>query len=431
MTTSVLETSTVRRVAWRILPFVMVSYFIAFVDRVNVGFAALQMNRDLGLTQATFGLGGGLFFLSYALFEVPSNLVMQKVGARLWIGRIMITWGMISACMAFITGPASFHAVRLLLGVAEAGFFPAVILYITYWFPAVYRARIIAVFMIAIPVSSFLGSPLSAMLLQTDGWLGLHGWQWLFIIEAVPAVLLGIFALFWLQDRPAQARWLKPEQRDWLMTKLHEEERSHTQRVPHVSLWKVMSNRHVLAFSLLSAGSSGLSQCLSIWQPQILKSFGLTTLQTGFINAIPFGLAIVIMILWGRRSDRSGERVWHTVLPLSLTVLSLIAAIFTNAFLPTLLILCATLIGTYAFKGPFWTLTTQTLSPGNAAAGIAFINAFGAAAAFGGTWILGVIKDATGSYPLGLLPLAAICAVGVVALLVVQKPVKITADVSV
>src|SRR5437868_11267503 len=204
----ILEQMTMRKVTWRIVPFLMVCYFIAFVDRVNAGFAALHMNHDIGLTAAAFGLGGGLFYVSYVLCEVPSNLAMQKVGARLWIARIMIPWGIVSACTAFVSGPYSFYAVRLLLGAAEAGFFPGVILYLTYWFPAQHRGRIVALFMVAIPLSSFFGSPISAALLQLDGLGGLHGWQWMFILEALPAVTLGVVSFFFLSDGPAHARWL-------------------------------------------------------------------------------------------------------------------------------------------------------------------------------------------------------------------------------
>src|ERR1700760_870651 len=207
------EQAVMSKIAWRLVPFLMLCYFIAFVDRVNAGFAALQMNHDIGLTQAAFGLGGGLFYVTYVLFEIPSNLAMKKVGARLWIARIMLSWGLVSAAMAFVTGPYSFYAVRLLLGAAEAGFFPGVILYLTYWFPREYRARIVAIFMVAIPVSSFLGSPISASLLGVDGFLGLRGWQWMFVLEGVPAMLLGVAAIFVLPDRPGVASFLSPEQR--------------------------------------------------------------------------------------------------------------------------------------------------------------------------------------------------------------------------
>ncbi len=410
-----------RRVAWRLMPWLMLGYFIAFVDRVNVGFAALQMNRDLGLGAAAFGLGGGLFFLSYALLEVPSNLIMKRVGARLWIARIMITWGLVSAAMALVVGPKSFYALRLLLGAAEAGFFPGVILYVTYWFPIAYRARIIATFMVAIPLSSFLGSPISAALLQTDGWLGLRGWQWLFILEAAPAVILGIGVLWLLPNQPADARWLTVAQRDWLTSRLATDRRLAPQVVHHESLWRVLANRHVLVAALLCGGSAAVSQSLSLWQPQILKSFGLSDMMTGLLNALPFGLASVIMILWGRRSDDRNERVWHTAIPLALVALALFATLLITGLVATMVLLCLVLIGAYAFKGPFWSLSTSWLSSGNAAAGIAQINAIGAIATFAGSWLLGEIKERSGSFPLALMPLAIWSAAGVVALLLLSR----------
>jgi MFS family permease len=416
-----LEKSTMRQVTLRIVPFLMLCYFIAFVDRVNAGFAALQMNKDVGLTNAIFGLGGGIFFVSYFLFEVPSNLALEKVGARLWIARIMISWGIISGCMALVAGPTSFLALRFLLGAAEAGFFPGVILYLTYWFPAEYRARIVAVFMVAIPASSFLGSPISASLLGMEGVLGLHGWQWMFILEAAPAVILGVVTLFVLQDAPAQAKWLTREQRTWLAQRL-ERERSWVKPVGHdITLWQVLFNKYVLAASLIYAGSSGASACLSIWQPQIIKSFGLTNMQTGLLNSIPFGIASVVMVLWGRSSDRSGERVWHTAVPLGLTAAALASTVLTGSLVPTIAILCVAVAGTYAIKGPFWALATGWLSPTTAAAGIAQINAIGNLGGFVGTYMLGVIKDMTGSYALGLMPLVVLTAAGTIMVLILGR----------
>ena len=407
-----------RRVAWRLLPLLIAGYFIAFVDRVNVGFAALQMNRDLGLSSAVFGLGSGLFFLSYAIFEVPSNLILKRVGARIWLARIMISWGLLAAAMALVVGPKSFNALRLALGAAEAGFFPGVIVYLTYWFPRSYRARVVAIFMVAIPVSSFVGSPISALLLQADGALGLRGWQWLFIIEAVPAVLLGVVALVVLTDRPERATWLRAEQREWLSARLAEEQSSQsvTESAARRGLWALMANRRVWLAALLCAGSAGVSQCLAIWQPQFLKSFGLTNWQTGLANAMPYGIASLLMIVWGRRSDRLRERYWHSLLPLAVVAAALYAALLTHSFWPTLLLLCLVLTATYAFKGPFWAMSTEWLTHDSAAAGIAAINAIGAVAAFAGTTVLGMIRDRGGSYAQGLLPLATLCALGVVAL---------------
>ena len=414
---SALETTTMRRVTLRIIPFLMLCYFIAFVDRVNAGFAALQMNHDLGLSAAEFGLGGGLFYISYVICEVPSNLAMARVGARIWIARIMISWGIVAACMALVVGPFSFYAVRLLLGAAEAGFFPGVILYLTYWFPTEYRGRIVALFMVAIPLSSFLGSPISAALLQLNGIAGFHGWQWMFVLEAFPAVILGIVAFFFLADGPAEAGWLTEPQRQWLTGRLAEERSSPVARVRHLSLWQVMTNKYVLAASLIYAGASGASQCLSLWQPQIIKSFGLTDMQTGLLNSIPFGVASLLMLLWGRNSDRMRERKWHTAIPLVLLAASLASASLTDALAPTIIILCVAVTATYIVKGPFWALATEWMSAGVAAAAIAQVNAIGNLGGFFGSYLLGAIKDATGSYALGLMPLAALSAVGCVLVL--------------
>jgi MFS family permease len=413
-----IEKATIGKITFRILPFLMVCYFIAFVDRVNAGFAALHMNQDIGLSPSIFGLGGGLFYVSYVLFEIPSNLAMEKVGARRWIARILVTWGLVSAAMALVVGPNSFYAVRLLLGAAEAGFFPGVILYLTYWYPAEYRGRIVAIFMVAIPVSSFIGSPISAALLQTDGWFGLHGWQWLFIMEGVPAVLLGIAALFVLPDGPGRANWLTQPQRDWLTERLASERTTSKQAVGHLSLVQVMTNKYVWAASFIYAGASGASQCLSLWQPQIIKSFGLTDMQTGLLNSIPFGIASVLMILWGRSSDRMRERTWHTAIPLALLAGSLTVALAVSGLWPTILILVTAVTATYIVKGPFWALSTEWLSAGVAAAAIAQINAIGNIGGFLGTWLLGIIKDHTGSYPLGLMPLAIMSIVGCVLVLI-------------
>jgi len=410
------EVRTMRQVTLRIVPFLMVCYFISFLDRVNLGFAALQMVKDLHLSPTVFGLGGGIFFVSYFVFEVPSNLLLEKYGARRWIARIMITWGVLAGCMALVTGPRSLYLLRLLLGAAEAGFFPGVILYLTYWFPAEYRARIIGVFMVAIPVSSVIGSPISAALLETDGWLGLRGWQWMFILEALPAILLGIACLAVLRDRPADAAWLADEDREWLLAKL-ETESGRRKPVDVLSVTQVLWNRHVLALSVVLAGSTAVSSGLQLWQPQIIKAYGLTNIQTGLLNAIPFALASVIMVWWGRRSDSTGERVWHASLPLMLTAVSLACALVFDSLFAIIVILCLAVIGIYAGKGPVWAVSTEWLSASTAAAGLAQINAISNLAGFGTTYVMGYIKDLTGSFSFALVPLVALSAVA--ALLIV------------
>ncbi|MGH9771856.1 MAG: MFS transporter, partial [Candidatus Acidiferrales bacterium] len=362
---SELEAAVMRRVTWRILPFLMLCYFVSFIDKVNAGFAALEMNRDLHLSHTVFGLGGGLFFVSYFLFEVPSNLALARFGARRWIARIMISWGFVAMAMAMVQGARSFYAVRLLLGAAEAGFFPGVMLYLTFWFPAAYRARIIGWFMVAIPVSAFIGSPLSAALLGTDGWLGLAGWQWLYILEGIPAVLLGLFCLVALTDRPEAARWLKPEERHWLAARL-EREAQDRRPVSVARLWRVLTHRHVLGLAVVLAGSTAVSSGLQLWTPLILKSFGLSNIETGFATSVPFAVAAIMMVLWGRRSDRRGERVWHTVLPLALAAVSLAAALLFHSLAATIIILCLALTGIYAGKGPVWAVSTEWLAAGAA-----------------------------------------------------------------
>ena len=424
-----LEVRTMRRVTLRIVPFLMICYFVSFLDRVNVGFAGLQMVKDLRLSPTVFGFGSGILWFTYFLCEVPSNLLLEKVGARLWIARIMITWGIIAAGMAMVVGPNSFYAVRLLLGAAEAGFFPGVILYLTYWFPAKYRARIVGLFTVAIPVSSFLGSPVSAALLGTDGWLGLRGWQWMFIMEAVPAVLLGIVCLVLLNDRPADAKWLDPEQRSWLQGRL-DAEGKRPRTVGQLGVWRILWNKHVLALSVVLAGSTAVSSGLQIWQPQIIKSYGLTNMQTGLLNAVPFALASVIMILWGKRSDQTGERVWHTALPLMMTAVSLASALVFHSLFALIVILCLAIIGIYAGKGPVWAFSTELLSAGAAAAGLAQINAISNLAGFGTTYLLGYIKNLTGSYPIAMLPLAGLSAVAGLTILLIgrDRPARDIAD---
>lgn len=402
-----------RKVGLRLIPFLVLCYFISYVDRVNVGFAALTMNKDIGLSATAFGIGGSLFFIAYVLLEVPSNLAMERFGARRWIARIMISWGLVGVISAFVTGPISFSIVRFLLGAAEAGFFPGVILYLTYWFPKAYRARIVAMFMVAIPLSSFLGSPLSAALLALDGAAGLHGWQWLLIAEAIPAVLLGLATLWVLPDRPAQAGFLNAEERNWLEQSLETERRSASARhAGHGSIWSVLTNKQVWLLAIIYCGSSATSNSLSLWMPQILKEFGLSNIETALLNMIPFGIASVFMIYWGMRADKSGERIWSTALPLALTSLSFALTLLTGSLTITLVLLSLVLLGNYAIKGPFFALATETLSPAEAAAGIAAINTLAHLGTGGITSTIGFLRQATGSFPVALLPLCILTGIG-------------------
>src|SRR5471032_3011128 len=281
-----LEAATMRRVSWRLMPFLMFAYLLCYVDRINLGFASLQMNQAVGLDPKIYGLGAGIFFIGYFILEVPSNLGLERFGARRWIGRIMVSWGVVSMAFALTSGPISFLVLRFLLGAAEAGFFPGVILYLTYWYPAEYRAKIVGIFMVAIPVAGLIGSPISGAVLGMDGIMGLGGWQWIFILEAIPTLVLGVLAFSCLTDRPEKADWLPPEQKAWLIAKL-EGERLRAQRVPHTSVWKVLANKYVLIMALVYAGAAGASTSLALWMPQLVKSFGLTNFQTGLVNAVP------------------------------------------------------------------------------------------------------------------------------------------------
>ncbi|MDF2785317.1 MAG: major facilitator family transporter [Pantoea eucrina] len=416
-----LERETMRRVIWRILPFLVVSYLVSIIDRGNIGMAALQMNEDLGLTKAAFGFASSLYFVAYFLFEVPSNLAMQKVGARLWIPRIMISWGIVSMCMALVETSTSLYVLRFLLGAAEAGFFPGVVLYLTWWIPSRYRARIIASFMVAIPLANFIGSPLSGLILTLDGWFGLRGWHLLFIIEGLPAVLLGIAAYFVLSNRPHEARWLNPEQKQWLEETL-EKERSERKNIGHISTWQLLKHRQIWLFALIYSGASAAGTTLSVWSPQLLKSFQLDNLTTGLLNAIPYGLASVLMIVWGRNSDRTGERRWHTALTLFM-IAGGIAAAFINLSLPaTIIILSLILVGAYSMKGPFWALASGWMSSSSAAAGLAAIGAI--ANLIGGGLMVnvyGIINQKTGSHTLALLPLAVLCLAGGIAVVIMGR----------
>lgn len=403
---SAIEKETMRKVAWRILPFLIVCYVIAIIDRGNIGMASLQMNEDIGLTASAFGFASSLFFIAYFLFEVPSNLAMQKFGAKKWIARIMISWGIVTMCTAFVNSPTSLYIMRFLLGAAEAGFFPGVILYLTYWLPANYRARMVAIFMVAIPGANFIGSPLSGLLLSLDGWLGMRGWHWLFILEGIPAILLGIACLFVLTNRPSEAKWLTQEQRTWLTERLAHENQLKTP-IGHISLWQLLRNKYIWAMIIIYSGASAAGSTMSVWAPQLIKSFGLDTLQIGLVNAIPYGVAAVAMIFWGRSSDKKNERRWHTALTLFMIAAGLLIALFTSSLVGTVFLLSLVLIGAYSMKGPFWALASSWMSPTTAAAGLAAIGAF--ANLIGGgimVNVYGAVHDATGSHAIALIPLA-------------------------
>src|SRR5271170_5281516 len=305
-----IETRTMSKVAWRLVPFLMLCYFIAYLNRVNVGFAGASMSKDLALSAGAFGGAAGIFFIAYFFFEVPSNLALDRFGARLWIARIMLTWGLIAGAQAFVVGEWSLNIVRLLLGAAEAGFFPGVIFFLTLWFPAAYRARIVSCFMAAIPLSSAIGSPVSAALLGLHGTRGLAGWQWLFIIEAVPSILLAFVAYFYLTDRPRDATWLSASERDWLQGRLDAEDARRAHVSPHNILASLYDHR-VLALALVYFGNVACLYGVTFWLPSIVKGFGVSIAATGWISAIPYTAGFFGMVWWGLRSDKHGERTYH------------------------------------------------------------------------------------------------------------------------
>ncbi|WMT76100.1 MFS transporter [Bradyrhizobium sp. Ash2021] len=415
-----LEKHVLRKITLRIVPFVMLLYFIAFIDRVNIGFAALTMNKELGFSPTVFGLGAGIFFLGYFLFEVPSNLVLDKVGARIWIARVMITWGLISGAMAFVQGPNSFYTLRFLLGAAEAGFFPGIILYLSYWFPARQRAAVTAIFMAAAPLSTVLGSPVSGALLEMHGVLGLSGWQWMFIVEAVPALILGVVVLFYMTDRPEKAKWLRDDERRWLVNTMNAEAANKAGTASH-SVWHGLADLRVIALSLVYFGTSAGLYTLGIWAPQIIKEFGLSSLQVGFLNALPGIVAVVAMVLWARHSDRTGERTWHVVGACVLASLGLMFAGFAGTVLAVLLALTLVNIGISAAKPPLWSMPTMFLSGSAAAAGIATINSIGNLGGFVGPAMIGWIKDLTGSFQGGLYFVAGLLVLSAVLTLVLAR----------
>jgi ACS family tartrate transporter-like MFS transporter len=410
------EIRTIAKVSRRLVPFLIICYFVAYLDRVNVGFAALTMNQDLGLSQTAFGFGAGIFFIAYFIFEVPSNLLLERFGARKWIARIMLSWGFLSGTMAFIPAIAratglgnenSFYLLRVLLGVAEAGFFPGIIFYLTLWFPAEYRARIVGYFMAAIPLSTVIGAPISGVLLYLHGGLGLAGWQWLFIIEAVPAIILAVVVFFYLTDRPADAAWLAPDERTWLAERLALEQRQR-QAVHDYSVMQSLVNPRVLGLSLVYFGAVATNYGLSFFLPQIVKAFGLNTFLTTLVSATPYVVGLIGMVWWGRRSDRVAERRLHTAFPLFIAAAGIAVSTALDDPLLKMISLCVAGFGIFACLPVFWTLPTAFLSGAAAAAGIAVINSVGNLAGFAGPFAMGWIKDHTGSYAGGLLLLAAL-----------------------
>jgi MFS transporter, ACS family, tartrate transporter len=426
-----IEAAVISRLTWRLVPFLFLLYIVAYLDRINVGFAALQMQQQLGLSDAVYGLGAGIFFAGYFLFQVPSNLVLQRVGARRWIATLMVAWGLISAAMALAQGPRSFYLLRFLLGSAEAGFFPGVILYLKRWFPARARARTVARFMTAAPLSGVIGGPLSGALLSVP-LRGLAGWQWMFVLEGIPAVLLGGAVWVYLVDRPEEAVWLSPAEATWLRETLaSEQSASETGRParlgsdagrngPLSALWM----GRIWMLSLVYFGLNTVSYGMSLWLPKLIQSLsGLSNFAIGAVSAIPYVAAAVAMVGVGLHSDRTGERRWHTAGPAFAGAVAMGLAAFVHSVVPAIALISVAVLGVFSMMGPFWAMPTSLLSATAAAAGIAFINSVGNLGGFFGPYIIGRLRDATGEFRGGLLVVAGALAVsGAIALAVKFDP---------
>lgn len=396
-----LVSTAVRTATKRLIPLLALAYLLNYIDRVNVGFASLTMNADLGLSAAAYGLGAGLFFIGYFFFEVPSNVILHRVGARIWIARIMVTWGVVASSTAFIQGEIGFYVVRVLLGIAEAGFFPGIILYLTYWFPRVERARIVALFFLAVPLSSVVGGPLSTWLISVgDGALGFDaGWRFMFFVEGIPAVLLGIAVLWLLPDRPTRARWLPADQAVALEERIAAEDAAAAGQDRGVAA--ALRDGRVVALSVVYFGIVFGLYVLAFFLPQIVAGFeqqfgaDYSLVEVGLITAVPYAIASVTMVLWARHSDRSGERGLHVAVPAVVGAVAIAGALYMDS--PLLVMACVTVcaIGVFAAIPPFWALPNAFLTGAGAAAGIGLINSFGNLSGFAGPFVAGWLKDLT------------------------------------
>lgn len=421
MTNPIAE-SALRKVRWRLIPFLFLLYIIAYLDRVNVGFAALDMNRDLGFSAAIYGLGSGIFFLSYTLLEVPSNLMLARVGARLWIARIMLTWGVLSSAMIFVNSPSRFYVTRFLLGAAEAGFFPGIILYLTQWFPQRERARAVGLFMTATAMAGVIGAPISSALLRLEGVWALHGWQWLFLIEGIPAIVMAPVVLAFMTERPAQAKWLSAEERAWLVAEMEAEQTQSSQAI--VTLRGALGSARLWIVSLPYFCIVIAFYGISFFLPQILQSvsgFGSATIV--LLSAIPYVAATIGLVFFGSRSDRTRERRWHVAVPCLIGAAGFVLTVLapaTPAVALTMLSIAA--FGIWGTLGPFWAMPTALLRGTAAAGGIALVNSIGNVGGFAGPYLMGWIRDATGGFTVGLLTLAAILVVGALIVLGLKQP---------
>jgi sugar phosphate permease len=411
----------------RLLPFLFLLYVVSYLDRVNVGFAALQMNAAIGLSDVTYSLGAGIFFLSYTLFEVPSNIILARVGARRWIARIMITWGIVSASMIFVKGAPAFYVLRFALGAAEAGFFPGIIYCLTRWFPAAERARAIAGFMTAVVVAGVIGGPLSGLLLSFGGAGGLAGWQWLFILEGLPAIVLGVVVLRVLPEQPSDVSpltGLTLAERTALTKRLEEESRSRTVVVR--SLGGAIASGRVWMLAAVYFTIPVALYAMGFWLPQIIRAAagGSSDTRTGVLTAIPYGVAALGMVMVGRHSDRTGERRWHIAVSALVGGAAFAVSACVDGLVPSLAALSLAMLGLASMLGPFWTLATSLMTGVGAAAGIALVNSVGNIGGFVGPNIIGLVREATHSFSAGLVVVGVVLAAGGLLVLAVNPPRK-------
>ncbi len=405
---------------WRLMPFLFLLYIVAYLDRINVSFAILQMRGQLGLSDRVYGRASGMFFAGYFFFQLPSNVVLEKVGVRRWISFLMITWGVISCLMIFIRGPVSFYSMRFVLGAAEAGFFPGIVLHIKRWFPASARARAVAWFMTANPIAGIIGSPVSGALLSLSG-KGLSGWQWMFLIEGVPAVVLGLTVLRTLADRPSQARWLMTEEKSWLLAKLALEQQAEV--VGGAKFWKALASWRILLLSVVYFGVSTTMYGVTLWLPSVITNLsGLGYFWTGVVAVIPFVIATVAMVFVGNHSDRTGERRWHTAIPAFGGAVALMIAGYGVSPVVVVAGIGLGLACAESMVGPFWAMATSQMAGFSAAAGIAVINSLANLGGYFGPDIIGFFRTVNGGFRGGLLAIAATVALSGAAALVVGRP---------
>jgi ACS family tartrate transporter-like MFS transporter len=413
------EARTLRKISWRLLPLIAISYFVANLDRTNISYAALQMNQDLHLAPDIYGLGAGLFSITYLLFELPSNLVLERVGARLWIARIMITWGIISACMGFVVGPRSFVAMRMLLGAAEAGFVPGILLYITYWFPAALRGRAVAVFLLAGPISNAVSALLSAPILALDGVAGLRGWQWMFIVEALPALILGVVVAVLMTDRPAGAGWLASDEKAWLERAIAEQRPA---QHATAAVWRTACHPFVLALGLVYILRNIATFGMTYFLPQIIGTLHLTSGQIGGLTALPYFASAIGMWLWSRSSDRHQERRWHLVTSLLLAAAGLAAAALLSHSLWSLVAIGLAGIGFQACAPLLFAIAPMVLTATETAVGVAVINSLGQLGSLAGPYMVGWVKAETGSFDGAVYAMAASSAAAALVAVMLRLP---------